>query len=259
MYRFLIRPAWLALELLTLVVVVVFLLLGRWQYDSARQVAAAVAPPTAAAARPITTWIPDGTNLAAADLGRAVTLTGTFDPASQRIVPGQVRDGRTGSWVVTLLRPTPAAAAVLVARGWIPAGAAAPAPPTGTVHVLGWLGGAQDPGLAAGTLLVAPLDLPAMSPALLANQVSYPVSDGFVGQTAIQELSAAGRQAGTALLTVGLPAGGVTWDWQNVGYAVQWVFFAAGAVGVLGYGARREAQGLAVTDADLRGRTELRL
>lgn len=275
MYRFLLRPRWLGLELLTVVVVVVFLLLSRWQYDTSRQVDAPVPRPTAASARPITAVVPDGSALLAADVGAGVTVTGTFDPASQRLVGGEVHQGRTGSWVVTLLRPSAAGeAAVLVARGWIPAGTTAPAPPTGTVRVLGWLGGADDPGIAAGILRIEPGYLPGVAPSVLANEVSYPVGDGFIGQTALTVVrpavtaatstravapAALRSAAPAALAPVGVPAGGVSYDWENLGYAIQWVFFAAAAVGVLGFGARKEATRRASTAADLQGRTELRL
>ncbi len=276
MYRFLLRPRWLGLELLTVVVVVVFLLLSRWQYDTSRQVDAPVATPTEASARPITAVVPDGSALLAADVGAGVTVTGTFDPASQRLVGGEVHRGRTGSWVVALLRPSAAGeAAVLVARGWIPAGTTAPAPPTGTVRVLGWLGGADDPGIAAGILRIEPGYLPGVAPSVLANEVSYPVGDGFIGQTALTVVGpgAAATPATTraaapaalrtaapaALAPVGVPAGGVSYDWENLGYAIQWVFFAAAAVGALGFAARKEAHRRASTAADLEGRTELRL
>lgn len=274
MYRFLLRPRWLGLELLTIVVVVVFLLLSRWQYDTSRQVDAPVATPTEASARPITAIVPDGSALLAADVGAGVTVTGTFDPASQRLVGGEVHHGRTGSWVVTLLRPSATGgAAVLVARGWIPAGTTAPAPPTGTVRVLGWLGGADDPGLAAGILRIEPGYLPGVAPSVLANEVSYPVGDGFIGQTALTVVRAAATDpastavapaalratAPAALAPIGVPAGGVSYDWENLGYAIQWVFFAAAAVGALGFAARKEARRLASTAADLQGRTEVRL
>lgn len=253
MYRFLLRPRWLAAGLLTVLAVVVFSLLGRWQYHSARHVAAAVARPTATDARPVTAFFPDGAPLLARDVGRPVTVTGTFDAASQRLVPGAVRDGRVGSWVVTLLRPgTPATAAVLVLRGWLPAGARAPEPPAGPVRVLGWLGAAAGPGLAAGTLRVLPGYLPAVTPALLANQVAYRVGDGFVGQTDVGPAAPAAD-----LLPVGLPAGGVSWDWQNLGYAIQWAFFAAAAVGAFVFGARREAQRLTAWSAGRSGLSEL--
>jgi len=251
-YRFLLRPRWLAAGLLTVLAVVVFSLLGRWQYHSARHVAAAVAQPTAADARPVTALVPDGAPLLARDVGRPVTVSGSFDARSQRLVPGAVRDGRVGSWVVTLLRPGAPTAAVLVLRGWLPAGAPAPAPPVGPVRVLGWLGAAADPGLAAGTLRVLPGYLPAVTPALLANQVAYRVGDGFVGQTD----PGRGAPAGD-LLPVGLPAGGVSWDWQNLGYAIQWAFFAAAAVGAFVFGARREAQRLTARSAGRSGLSEL--
>lgn len=269
-YRFLVRPRWLGLELLAVVVAVVFVLLGRWQYHSAHQVSPAVPAPVAATARPLGSVLAPGAELTGNAVGAGVTVTGTFDPASQRLVGDQVRDGRTGRWVVTLLRPSDGSAAVLVARGWLASGrATAPAPPSGTVQVLGWLGGAQDPGEGAAAPSMPRSQLPAVSPAVLANQVDYPVRDGFIGLTAVTQLTrsvggpaamaTAAPAKPAALLPVGVPAGSVTWDWQNLGYAIQWCFFAVAVFGVLAFGARREAATAAQLAVAARGRTSLTL
>lgn len=258
-YRFLVKPRWLGLELLTVVVAVVFVLLGRWQYHSAHQVSQAVPAPVAATARPLGSVLAPGAELTGNGVGAGVTVTGTFDPASQRLVGDQVRDGRTGQWVVTLLRPSDGSAAVLVARGWLASGTAtAPAPPSGTVQVLGWLGGAQDPGEGAAAPSMPRSQLPAVSPAVLANQVSYPVRDGFIGLTAITVVGGPTAPA-SGLAPVGVPAGSVTWDWQNLGYAIQWCFFAVAVFGVLAFGARREAATAAQLAVAARGRTSLTL
>lgn len=271
-YRFLVKPRWLGLELLAVVVAVVFVLLGRWQYHSAHQVSPGVPAPVAATAHPLGSVLAPGAELTANEVGAGVTVTGTFDPASQRLVGDQVRDGRAGQWVVTLLRPTDGSAAILVARGWLASGVAtAPAPPVGTVRVLGWLGGAQDPGEGAAAPTMPRSQLPSVSPAVLANQVSYPVRDGFIGQTAVTPLtrtvggpasaatSPAASPAAPDLLPVGVPAGSVTWDWQNLGYAIQWCFFAVAVFGVLGFGARREAASAAQLAVAARGRTSITL
>lgn len=269
-YRFLVKPRWLGLELVAVVVAVVFVLLGRWQYHSAHQVSPAVPAPVAATAQPLGAVLAPGAELTGDAVGAGVTVTGTFDPASQRLVGDQVREGRTGQWVLTLLRPADGSAAVLVARGWLAAGtAAAPAPPSGTVRVLGWLGSAQDPGEGAAAPTMPRAQLPAVSPAVLADQVAYPVRDGFIGQTAVTQLTrsvggpaamaTAVPAASPALLPVGVPAGGVTWDWQNLGYAIQWCFFAAAVFGVLAFGARREAATAAQLAVAARGRTSVTL
>jgi cytochrome oxidase assembly protein ShyY1 len=264
-YRFLVKPRWLGLELLAIVVAIVFVLLGRWQYHSAHQVSRAVAAPVAATASPLQQLVRPGSELKGQVLGAGVTVTGTFDPTSQRLVPDQVSNGRTGWWVVTLLRPTDGAAAVLVARGWVATGVTrVPAPPPGRVRVLGWLGASQDPGEAAAAPSMPHSQLPAVSPAVLADQVSYPVGDGFIGATAVTALTgsgapAAGLAGSTGLAPVGLPAGGVSWDWENLGYAIQWCFFAVAVFGVLAFGARREALASAQLAVTALGRTEITL
>jgi len=237
-YRFLLSPRWLAYAASALVAAVVFVALGAWQFDRARTVTPAVqAADPNAAALPLEQVLQGSRQVDGALAGRLVRVTGRWDAAGQVTVPDRVVGGRTGSWVVTPLRRS-AGPAVLVARGFVPDGSAAPAPPAGEAQVDGWLAGSEgvpDTRPPAGSDQVAAVSVP-----VFVNRLSYPVLDGYVGLTRAVPASAAG-----GLAPVPLPGGGrasVTWSWQSLGYAVQWNLFAVGAFVVLGIAARQHAR-----------------
>jgi cytochrome oxidase assembly protein ShyY1 len=121
--------------LATLLFVIAFVLLGRWQWHRTyRPVDGYSAEP---AAIPLETLISAGTGIPAAAIARQVTVSGTYVGASQQIVPGHSLSGQAVSWVVTPLVMADKTQ-VLVVRGWIGAGEAALAsPPSVAVAVTG--------------------------------------------------------------------------------------------------------------------------
>lgn len=156
MYRFLLKPRWLASHVFVLVVVVVFVNLGFWQLDRLDQRQAENAtitarfdePPVAATDVPL-----DQTD---EDLEfRMVEATGTYDRDAEVLVRNRSLEGSPGYWVLTPLILDDGTGLV-VNRGWIPL-AFDPAeprpdvdPPTGTVTVEGFLHTTVEPeGLAA--------------------------------------------------------------------------------------------------------------
>lgn len=247
MYRFLLTPRWLGYAALALLGVVVFLALGTWQFDRSRRVTLPVeAAVPGAAVHPIAEIL-TGPAVGGDSAGRLVSVTGAWDAVHQATLPDQVVGGRTGREVVTPLRRADGPA-LLVVRGFVPDGGAVPAPPAGPVTVTGWLAGSQAvPAVPAPT---GSGQVGAVAAALFVNRVGYPLVDGYLGMTrADPGASAAGLSA------VPLPGGGVrtvAWDWQNLGYAIQWNVFAIGAVAVLVIAARQHArEGLARADAEL--------
>ena len=225
MVRRLLSPRWLAIHLLTLVLVIAFCWLGHWQLDRAagfRQSADATAEP---APVPIASLTQVQGSVAGAAVGRLVTVAGAFDPAYAYLVPGRSQDGKPGLWVLGIVR-TPAAG-VLVVRGWVPsaADAAAVLPPSGEVVVTGRLMASEDPGggLPPGTNLPAG-QVAAASPVALLSLVPYPLYDGFV------TLRSQTPAAPAALALVPSPRTGNDvpgFYFQHVAYVALWWLFAA--------------------------------
>jgi surfeit locus 1 family protein len=121
--------------LVALVLVVAFILLGRWQlHRTYRPVDGYSAEP---AAIPLQTLVSAGNSIPAAAVSRQVTVAGHYVAAGQVIVPGHSLSGQAVSWVVTPLVMADNAQ-VLVVRGWIGADSTAlAAPPATPVSVTG--------------------------------------------------------------------------------------------------------------------------
>lgn len=131
-----------------LLLVVAFAVLGRWQFGRIyRPVDGYSAEPPAV---PVSSLVHDGSGPAPVDLARLVTVTGTYDPASQRIVVGKTVDGSPASWVVTSLVATDGTRFAVV-RGWTTTSdASLIAPPAGAVSLTARL----EPGDAAAPFLL---------------------------------------------------------------------------------------------------------
>jgi cytochrome oxidase assembly protein ShyY1 len=142
MYRFLLKPKWLAFHLLIIVLVVVMVNLGIWQLhrlqsrrafnDEVRSRAGLPTLPIDQVVTPQIRTVDDG------DLveWRAVTVEGTYLADQQVLIVNQSQDGVPGQDVVTPLRLADGDL-LLVNRGFVPESDTAPAPPGGTVTVLG--------------------------------------------------------------------------------------------------------------------------
>jgi surfeit locus 1 family protein len=71
--------------------------------------------------------------------GQPVVVEGEWVPEATLFVSGRERGDRDGFWVVTPVTVAGTESAMLVVRGWAPAVAEAPAPPTGGAEFVGWL------------------------------------------------------------------------------------------------------------------------
>ena len=254
-------PRWIAAHVGIVLLMVAFVLLGRWQWDVGHK----VAPLTAAelqiwhTAEPVDSVITPANGLNGTQVGQAVEATGTYDSARQMLVPGQILDGRTGYYVLAPLVTGPGEDAVLVNRGFIADSGSAepriPAAPTGRITITGWAnepesttGEVNDNGISesqtVGTVTAAN-EIQYISPAELVNQWPYRLTDGYV--TATDSASLAG---GLQLVPGPLPIHGTTWDLLNVCYAVQWWLFIV----ILGawyfIHLRRELRGVPVRELD---------
>ncbi len=198
------------------------LALGFWQLDRARQkeaLAAAFAAYARLPAVPVSTLDP-----AAAARYRRVTAMGRYDLDHQILLDNQVQDGRPGYHVLTPLRLPDVPWAILVNRGWVPAGESRDRLPEivladADVVISGRLGQPANPGLRLGQAsggwprLVQHVDY-----AALAADLGYPLAPAVI------------------LLDPGA-AGGPVREWQvhaagfgpqrHRGYAVQWFALAA--------------------------------
>ena len=238
-------PRWIAAHVGIVVLVVVFLLLGRWQWHVGHKVAPLTQQQLASwrtpmpAASLITSDGLDGTKI-----GQAVTARGTYDATRQLLVPGRSLNGRKGYYLIAPLVTAPGEA-IAVNRGWLPATVAGsagsaqpnmPAPPAGRLTVTGWAAASESatgsvnqngivqtvaPGAASG-----PHEVSVISAAQLVNLWPYHLPDGYLSATDPASLS-----GGLKAIPAPLPPHGTSWDLLNVGYAFQWCLFAIVTVG----------------------------
>ena len=271
MYRFLLTPRWLGINLLALLAVPVCVWLGVWQlgrfevrthaggHSASQQAgssrAVALAPLLAGA---------DAAEVTAADVGREVTFSGRYDSAHQLLVPQRTVAGRTGYFVLTPLRLSGGGLPLAVVRGWTVSASAVPAAPAGTVELRGRLQTAED---ASTPEVISSGGLPAgqvgmISPATLVNLLPYSVYDGWValdkgvgaGAGTDAGAGASGVDGAAALTAVPTyqPSGGAGLTlraFQNLGYTLQWFVFAGFVVFMWARFVRREVE--QVRDRDL--------
>jgi cytochrome oxidase assembly protein ShyY1 len=227
---------WLGFTAVVIGAIVAFGLLSAWQWsraDDRRHERIALQTALAAEPAPVASIdLSDGP--AAVDVWRAVTARGVYLDEAQAVVRKRPLDARNGFWLMTGLQ-TDAGPVVWVNRGWLPAGADAlstpplPQPPPGEVVVTGYLRAFEEgspggnDGLPPGQIAApAPDLLPAVGqalPAYIQLSTSDPTQDGLVV----------------------LPLPTVD-ESRNVSYAVQWLLFAAVAIGGWFFFLRREAK-----------------
>ncbi|HEV2636566.1 MAG TPA: SURF1 family protein [Actinocrinis sp.] len=257
----LVRPKWLAAHVGIVLLMVAFVLLGRWQWHAGHRVQPLTDTQLAAwrTPQPLDSVITPADGLNGTQAGQAVETSGRYDPTRQLLVPGRVLDGRQGYYVLTPLI-TGGAHDVVVNRGWLPAdGSAAPAipaPPAGQISVVGWAaepesttGDVNDNGIVQAEPSApanGPNQVSVIAPANLANTWPYPLLNGYLSATDSRSTS-----GGLTAVPAPLPAHGTSWDLLNVGYAFQWCVFAviAGVWYVVYW--RRELNGPRIADPDL--------
>jgi cytochrome oxidase assembly protein ShyY1 len=233
-YRFLLRPRWLLLHALAVLLAVTMVNLGFWQLRRLDEKRAHNRTLDARAALPVVeVGGPTGADQGAtADLAyRSAAASGVYRADEEVLVRSRSLEGQPGAWVLTPMRLDDGRALV-VNRGWVPANGEPALPPvaaapTGRVTVRGLLRppqvrgrfGPRDP--AEGRLAsLARADL-----ARLQAQVPEPLFPLYV------QLQA--QDPAPPDLPVLLPAPQRS-EGPHLGYAVQWFLFTA--VGVTGYG-----------------------
>lgn len=236
-YRFLLTRRWLGLLAAAVLVAASCLLLGRWQlhrYESKHernaQISANMAAPPALPGRVLR--VDHGP--AGKDLWRRVRTLGRYDPDHTLLVRNRPYDGEVGFHVLVPFH-TAAGPALLVDRGWIPAGENATVVPE-VPRV--------PPGEVAVTVRLRASELPSTTGTPPRGQVTridvseiradlpYPTYGGYGELTREQPRP---RNAPALLPLPDLNTG------PHLAYAVQWVLFALMALGGYVVLARREA------------------
>lgn len=225
MLRTALQPRFLGLLALMVAATAVCGLLATWQWDRAHR---AITGRPDAGDRPVALAqaLPLGEPVTNERAGDPVVAAGTFAPSEQVLVPGRRIDGTDAVIVVTALhvpQPGGGVARLPVARGWMPAADATgadgaldpsrvPAPPSGAVEVTGLLEASEaaTDGIADGTARE-------IATPLLVNAWGEPMYAGYLAQTSEAEGLHPMPEAQSAF-SRGL-------DWQNLGYAAQWVLF----------------------------------
>ncbi|MFT4210493.1 MAG: SURF1 family protein [Microbacterium sp.] len=225
------RPRWLGMLALCLVVAGVFAWLGQWQLGRALATPAAEETSSESVV-PIDDVIAPGEGLLDTDEGQRVEVTGTFVADDFIVVSSRYNDDVEGYWITAQLRrdDTAEPTSIAVALGWTADAAAASAAataletqadadPDATVTVTGRLIADEGPSLPTGG---DPLELTTMSPVSLlgrwhdvdALNVYRPY---LVSDTAF---------AGLAQIDSPAPESGTSVNWLNIFYAVEWAVFA---------------------------------
>lgn len=238
MYRFLRRPRWIAFTLAIVAVMALMLAAARWQWhrhqdrqDRNEVIDARRSEPPV----PVESVLGLSGFDADRDEWRAVQATGTYLADGQVTIANRSYQGQGGEHVVTPLL-LDNGQVLLVNRGWIAPTAPAPAPPPGTIEILGRLRPSQtrgsfgpaDPNEGVLTRL-ARVDVQR-----IAQQLDAPVLDAYVelvGATPAPDAD------DPALVLAPEPGSG-----PHLSYAAQWLIFTACAAVGWGIVVRRTAR-----------------
>lgn len=228
--RFLLSRRWLLLLVAVLLLAYACLLLGRWQWhrlESTKAKNTVVRTNERSAPRPVQSVLRRGVDPSSAVEYDVVSATGTYDASKTVIVRYQTQNGSPGVDVVVPL-VTPSGTALLVDRGWFQTSnqgsvdaSQVPSPPTGTVHVTGWV----RQNAQGGAAQVVDASTRAISSTDIEPAIGIPVYGGFV------DLLTESPRPTTPLQPAGPP------DLSNgphFFYALQWWFF--GILALFGYG-----------------------
>ncbi|MET8749367.1 SURF1 family protein [Streptomyces sp. NPDC004667] len=223
MHRFLLTPRWWGINVFVALAIPFCLFMGTWQLGrfedrvGSHREANAERPADQAAA-PLDSLLPVDTKTS----GRLASAAGEY--GRQLLVPDRVLDGKTGFYVLTLLR-TDGGKTVPVVRGWLPGTpdpAKVPAPPAGRTEVTGALQASENSGTkgvhAQGGLPAGQVGV--IGSATLVNLVPDPLYDAWLTvQTPADGMLPVPAKAP---VNTGLDMKA----FQNLGYTGEWFVFA---------------------------------
>lgn len=224
------RPRWIGMLLLCLVVAGIFATLLQWQLS--RALAPDPVPEGATEeVRPIADVVDPGDYLAGPLVGQRVEVSGTWDPDDFLIVSQRLNDGVEGFWITGRLE-TEDGASLATAIGWAPDRDAADAAvaelsdatTAEPVELSGRLIADEGPTPAPGD---DPYEMIRMSPAALLSQ--WGEIDGAVYRPFLTTTDPTGGivDAGLDEIAAGAPAEDESVNWLNLFYAAEWAIFAA--------------------------------
>lgn len=223
------RLAWYGGSLLAILVILVMVALGNWQYSRAKPHVdlAVLAASRAEAAVPIDDVLHGATELDPAMVGRRVIVDGRYVVGRQWLVPTADTAGAPGFMVLNVLAPDRAdanlPASILVARGWVPTAAEADSAPVGDVRLKAWVG-APDAVSPTLTSAMPAGQLPEIAPARIAAELPAPVLDGYLGVLTSTPVTGIHAPPEPMVAVHG------SWSIINLGYAIQWILFAGAAL-----------------------------
>lgn len=226
MLRVALRPRYLALLALMVVATVVCGFLANWQWDRAQR-AIQSRSDDVGTVQELDDVVAVGDPVTNQKLGAEVRAHGRYDRDQQVIIPHRHIDGQDAAIVVTALevRQADGSTAVLpVARGWLPQKditaadgevdpSAAPAAPSGEITVTGRLEASE----AAADGVTAENVVGEIATPLLVNLWGGPMYSGYVAVRSGED-GLHGLPVSSSAFSQGL-------NWQNIGYALQWILF----------------------------------
>lgn len=220
----LLRPRWLGMLLLCLVVAGVFAWLGQWQLARAVDTDPP-APGVTEEVVPLAQVVEPGHYLAESSGGQRVETSGTWVPEDFIVVSGRFNGGVEGYWVTGQLRVAERTS-IAVALGWAPTREQADAAAAELTDA-----GAADAAIT-GRLIddegvtvpprAAPYELDRMSPAALLSRWH----DTEQLDVYRPYLASAQAPAGLEHIDSPAPEEKSTVNWLNIFYAAEWVIFA---------------------------------
>lgn len=223
MYRFLLRPQWLAFHAAVLLLMPTFVLLGFWQLDRLDQRQAhnaLVSANATATAVEVGALLRPGQPPAPDLEWRRTSAVGRYQPDRQLLLRNRPYRGRFGFWVLAPL-VTRDGRVLLVNRGWVAPGSNAaatpvvPPPPAGEVSVVGRLRlPSLDQAPPAQGLPVGQTDR--IDPLQASTGLGRP---GYLGYLELTEQRPAGSDQPSTLPSPQTPEG------PHLAYAVQWFLF----------------------------------
>lgn len=228
----LLRPQWLAMLALCLVVAGVFAWLGQWQLG--RAIDTSPPPPgMTEQVRPLAEVTEPGAYLPEPYVGQRVEVSGRFVAGDFLVVSSRFNDGVEGYWVTGQLRidATEQPTSIAVAVGWTDdraraeeaaaaLSAAAEADDAGVVELTGRIISDEGPGIPVSG--ADALEMSSMSPAALLSRW-HDIDDLDVYRP---YLTSAEPLGGLEAISSPAPEESSNVNWLNVFYAVEWAVFA---------------------------------
>ncbi|OUM41441.1 SURF1 family protein [Arthrobacter agilis] len=245
------KPRWILMLILAMVIAAVFVLLSQWQFSSSRD-EPPPSPTTTETVRPLTEVLDPLAPLYATNADQMVSLDGVFVPGTRVLVQDRLLGGDDGLWVVQGFAVDASSnSSARTAPSGTPGSPGSSGPPGAPGDeavipvVLGWVQHPEDvvpvpeqEGAASivGRLLPpeAPAvqrpvegEVPTLSTAELSNLWDAPIYSAFVVASEVDASGAAVPfDRDMTRVVVGPQPQETPVNWLNIFYAIEWVVFA---------------------------------